>query len=78
MQSNTQVALGEHFSAFVKGKIQQGRFESPSEVVRAGLRLLEEHEAKLDILKAKLLVGELQLDQGRGVDGESFMQKIIE
>ena len=78
MQRNTSVTLGEHFSGFVEMKIKQGRFESTSEAVRAGLRLLEEHEAKLDLLRQKLSVGEAQLDQGEGVDGDSFMKELIE
>ena len=78
MQRNTSVTLGEHFGEFVENKIQQGRFESTSEAVRAGLRLLEEHEAKLDLLRKKLSVGETQLDQGEGIDGDAFMQELIE
>ena len=78
MQKNTSVTLGEHFGEFVEDKIQQGRFESTSEAVRAGLRLLEEHEAKLDLLRQKLSVGETQLDQGKGIDGDAFMQELIE
>ncbi len=77
MQRNTSVTLGEHFGGFVENKIQQGRFESTSEAVRAGLRLLEEHETKLDLLKNKLSVGAAQLDRGEGVDGDSFMQDLI-
>ena len=77
MQRNTSVTLGDHLGGFVENKIQQGRFESTSEAVRAGLRLLEEHEAKLDLLKKKLSVGEAQLDQGEGVDGDAFMQELI-
>lgn len=77
MQRNTSVTLGDHFAGFVEDKIQQGRFESTSEAVRAGLRLLEEHEAKLELLRKKLSVGEAQLDQGEGVDGEEFMQELI-
>jgi antitoxin ParD1/3/4 len=77
MQRNTSVILGEHFGGFVENKIQQGRFESTSEAVRAGLRLLEEHETKLDLLRQKLSVGEAQLDRGEGVDGDSFMQDLI-
>lgn len=78
MPRNTSVTLGKHFVEFIEDKIQQGRFESNSEAVRAGLRLLEEHEAKLDLLRKKLSVGEEQLDQGEGVDGDRFMQDLIE
>ena len=78
MQRNTSVTLGEHFGEFVENKIQQGRFESTSEAVRAGLRLLEEHEAKLDLLRKTLSVGAAQLDQGKGIDGDAFMQELIE
>ena len=78
MQRNTSVTLGEHFGEFVEDKIQQGRSESTSEAVRVGLRLLEAHEAKLDLLRQKLSVGETQLDQGKGIDGDAFMQELIE
>ena len=77
MRRNTSVTLGDHLGGFVENKIQQGRFESTSEAVRAGLRLLEEHEAKLDLLRKKLSVGEAHLDQGKGVDGDAFMQELI-
>ena len=78
MPRNTSVTLGEHFGNFVDNKIQQGRYESTSEAVRAGLRLLEEHETKLDLLREKLSLGESQLDNGQSVDGEVFMQDLIE
>jgi len=77
MQRNTSVTLGEHLGGFVKSKIQQGRFESTSEAVRAGLRLLEEHEAKLDFLKKKLALGEAQINNGESIDGETFMNELI-
>ncbi len=77
MARNTSVTLDEHFGKFVESKVRQGRFESTSEAVRAGLRLLEEYEAKLDLLRKKLSVGEEQLDQGEGADGDAFMQELI-
>ena len=77
MPRNTSVTLGEHFSEFVDNKIAAGRFESVSEAVRAGLRLLEADEAKLDILKKTLAEGKAQLDRGEGVDGEQFMKFLV-
>ena len=54
MPRNTSVTLGDHFEKFVADKIEQGRFHSVSEAVRAGLRRLEEDEMKLEALRAKL------------------------
>jgi len=58
MSKNTSISLGDHFSSFVEGQLQRGRYGSASEVVRAGLRLLEEHEVKLATLRAALIEGE--------------------
>ena len=57
MPRNTSVTLGEHFDVFVAKQIQKGRFQSVSEVVRAGLRLVEEDEIKLEQLRARLEQG---------------------
>jgi antitoxin ParD1/3/4 len=55
---NTSVSLGDHFVEFIEGQITSGRFTSAREVVRAGLRLLEESEAQLSALQAALVEGE--------------------
>ena len=78
MQRNTSVILGEHFSEFIASKVEQGRYESTSEAVRAGLRLLEAEESKLDALRQALASGEAQLDAGKGSAGDSFMDELIE
>ncbi len=57
MPRNTSVTLGEHFEAFIRRKIAEGRFQSVSEAVRAGLRRLEEDEAKLEALRLKVRQG---------------------
>jgi len=54
----TTVALGAHFDAFVKATIQSGRYTNVSEVIRAGLRRLEEDEQKIAALRAAIEDGE--------------------
>jgi antitoxin ParD1/3/4 len=58
MNKNTSISLGDHFANFVDDQVAKGRYASASEVVRAGLRLLEEREASLQALRAALIKGE--------------------
>lgn len=58
MQKNTSITLGQHFDAFIGEQLKNGRYSSTSEVVRAGLRLLEESEARLTTLRKLLKEGE--------------------
>ena len=58
MARNTSITLGDHFDGFIARQVGDGRYGSASEVVRAGLRLLEENEAKLELLREALHDGE--------------------
>ena len=58
MAKNTSILLGDYFNNFINEQITSGRFSSASEVVRAGLRLLEDNERKIATLRTLLEEGE--------------------
>jgi antitoxin ParD1/3/4 len=51
MSKNTSITLGNYFDQFIQGILREGRYKNASEVVRAGLRLLEEEEQKIIALR---------------------------
>ncbi len=61
MGRNTSISLGKHFEDFAGKLVATGRFKNASEVIRAGLRLLEEEEMKIASLKSAIAEG---LDSG--------------
>lgn len=63
--------IGDHFDAFISAQVTSGRFNNASEVVRAGLRLLERDEAKLAELKRLIQEGEDDIAAGRYVEYEN-------
>nr|WP_315205775.1 type II toxin-antitoxin system ParD family antitoxin [uncultured Flavobacterium sp.] len=65
MRKNTSVSLGNHFETFVEKSISKGRFQNASEVIRAGLRMLEEEEDKVLLLKNAIQEG---IDSGFAKD----------
>lgn len=58
MGKNTSISLGDHFEKFINNEIKSGRYGSVSEVIRTALRLLENEEKKVKMLREALVVGE--------------------
>lgn len=54
---NTSISLGNHFDEFVSSQVSTGRYKNVSEVIRAGLRLLEDEESKTIALRAAIQKG---------------------
>jgi antitoxin ParD1/3/4 len=57
MNRNTSISIGDYFDNFIQNRISAGRFKNASEVVRAGLRLLEEEENKIIALRVSIKEG---------------------
>jgi antitoxin ParD1/3/4 len=74
MSKNTSIALGEHFASFVERQVEVGRYGTVSEVVRAGLRLLEEREAQHQALRAAIQEG-LSSGPPQKVDLRAFVER---
>lgn len=68
MNKNTSISLGNYFDKFVQSSISEGRFKNVNEVIRAGLRLLEEEESKVIALKNAIQEG---VDSGIAHDFDS-------
>jgi len=71
------VSLGNKWERFVDAKVKSGDFQTASEVLREGLRLLEEKDllkrisvSSLSELKEKLIEGVRSLDHGQRIEGE--------
>ncbi|MBP6011667.1 MAG: type II toxin-antitoxin system ParD family antitoxin [Alphaproteobacteria bacterium] len=75
MAKNTSISLGDHFADFVDAQVTSGRFGSASEVVRAGLRLLEERSMRLTALRTALVEGETS-GAARSFDRDAFKARM--
>ncbi|WP_277633021.1 type II toxin-antitoxin system ParD family antitoxin [Avrilella dinanensis] len=75
MGRNTSVSLGNYFEDFVENRVAEGRYKNASEVIRAGLRLLEEEENKVKILKKAIQEG---IDSGiaRNFDPKKHLEEL--
>jgi antitoxin ParD1/3/4 len=75
MNKNTSISIGQHFDSFINTQIAAGRYASTSEVIRAGLRLLEQEEEKLKLLNNALMEGE-KSGFVEGFNPSSFKEKL--
>ena len=71
----TSVALGTYFEEFIRAQVEQGRYNNASEVIRAGLRLLEENESRLVELKQAIAIGDTSGIVGE-FDSEAHLQQL--
>jgi antitoxin ParD1/3/4 len=76
MGKSTSFSLGNHFVDFIEEQVAEGRYGNASDVVRAGLRLLEEQEAKLAALRSELIDGEAS-GPTEQLDFESFIVRKV-
>ncbi len=72
---NTSVSLGNYFDQFVNSQVSIGRYKNVSEVIRAGLRLLEDEEAKAIVLRKAIQEG---IDSGiaHGFDPDKHLKDL--
>ena len=76
-----KISLTSERQQWVEDKVQSGRYQSVSEVIEAGLRLLEErdrvYQNRLAELQAQIDVGIQQLDRGERVDGKAVIERLL-
>ena len=75
MDRNTSISIGDYFDRFIKSRISTGRYKNASEVVRAGLRLLEEEENKIMALRASIQEG-IESGIAQDFDPEGHLKKL--
>lgn len=75
MDRNTSISIGDYFDKFIQGRILTGRYKNASEVVRAGLRLLEEEENRVIALKKAINEG-IESGISNNFNPESYLKEI--
>ncbi|AWI26809.1 type II toxin-antitoxin system ParD family antitoxin [Flavobacterium pallidum] len=75
MGKNTSISLGNHFEHFVENTIAHGRFKNASEVVRAGLRLLEDEENRVVMLRNSIEEG-IKSGRAENFDSQKFLAQL--
>lgn len=74
---NTSISLGNYFDQFVSNQVSEGRYNNINEVIRAGLRLLENEESKIKALKNAIEEG-IESGIAMDFDPEKHLQELKE
>ncbi len=81
-RSTVNISITPEWDVFLQGRVQSGRYQTTSEVVREALRLLERHERERDEVflqvKAKLQRGADEADRGELLDGDEVFDELHE
>jgi antitoxin ParD1/3/4 len=75
MSRNTSISIGDYFDNFIQNRITAGRFKNTSEVVRTGLRLLEEEENRLITLREAIKEG-IESGIANNFNSESHLEEL--
>lgn len=74
-RTTLNVSLTPELLRFIEERVESGRYQTASEVVRAALRMYADHEAALAEVRAKIAEGLADIEAGRVVDGEEFFEE---
>src|SRR3954451_20924140 len=77
-RTTMNVSLTPELNEFVASRVTSGRYQSSSEVVREGLRLLQDHETALEAVRQKIAAGLEQAKRDELLDGEEVMARMME
>jgi len=75
MSRNTSISIGDYFDDFIQNRISAGRFKNASEVIRAGLRLLEEEENRIIALREAIQEG-IESGVAYDFDPDSHLERL--
>jgi len=75
MSRNTSISIGDYFDDFIQNRISAGRFKNASEVIRAGLRLLEAEENRIIALREAIREG-IESGVALDFDPDSHLERL--
>lgn len=80
MSARRTFTLGPRFEGIIDSQLSAGRFDNASEVVRAGLRLLEDYETRMERLRSDIAIADAEIAAGKGIvvdDPKAYAADIV-